>query len=392
MTLAAHVEAAVAARARLRARPLRETIEALVAAAARWRCDCDLAAALAGEAALSPAMVAVVVPLAAAALDAGAMTELVEREYGPGAAARPVPDGGPALVAHVLASSVPALALPAVALGCLAGAAVVLKSGRRDRSSAPAFARALAAVDADLAATVVPAYWERDDEDADVLARADVTVVTGGEAALAALAGRVRGRLVAHGPRASLAAVGAGADPDALALDIALYEQRGCLSPHAVYVDGDARAFAAALAAALERTAVRLPPPPAGVEERAARRLFAAEAEWTPGGAAWSGAGGTVVLEETRPFRPTCGLRSVLVHPLARLDDLPALLPAGGVECVALADTTPAFLAALRARGVARVCPPGRMQQPRLSWPRGQLAPLGALRGRAGGPLLEVER
>jgi len=72
-----------------------------------------------------------VLPIAASALDAVAMIELVEDEWGHGAAGRPAPDGL-RLVAHVLASNVPALALPAIALACLAGAAVVVKSGRRD--------------------------------------------------------------------------------------------------------------------------------------------------------------------------------------------------------------------------------------------------------------------
>ena len=46
---------------------------------------------------------------------------------------------------------------------------------------------------------------------------------------------------------------------------------------------------------------------------------------------------------------------------------------------------------ALRARGVSRLCPLGRMQRPRLSWPRGQHPPLGVLLGRRGDPELEVE-
>jgi hypothetical protein len=396
--LGARIERAIAARARLRGRPLGETVHALALAAGRWRQDAALAAALPAEARLTPPMVAAVLPLAAEALDLDATGALVEREYGPGALARPAPDG-PMLVAHVLASNVPALALPAIALSCLAGAAVVVKSGRHDRLSAPAFARALAAVDPDLAATVVATSWTRGNGDEQAaLGRAEVVVVSGGAAAIAALSGRVAGRLIAHGPRASVAAVAAAADLDAvadqLALDVALYEQRGCLSPHAVYVEdeGRARAFAAGLAAALERLAERLPPPATRVEERAALRLLCEEAEWTSGGGRWSGAGGTVVLEGTEPFRPTCGLRSVRVHPLAGLADLPPCLPPGAVECVGVAgEAASALGAALAARGVARVCRPGRMQRPRLSWPRGQLAPLGALRGRPAAPLLEVE-
>jgi hypothetical protein len=393
-----------AARERLRGRPLAATIDALAAAAERWQEDVELAAGLPAEAALSPAMVDAVLPLAAAALDGDAMAQLVERELGPGAPDRPAPDGPP-LVAHVLASNVPALALPAIALGCLAGAAVLVKSGRHDRLSAPAFRRALAAVDAELAATVVTSYWpggSGSHEDAAVAA-AEVVVLTGGDAALATLARRVRGRLIAHGPRMSVAAVASAAlaetDPlaAAIALDVALYEQRGCLSPHVVFVEtGGAitpRDLARRLAAALDALARRLPAPSGSIGERAAVRVLRGAAEWAPGAEVFAGPGGTVVYEESAVARAGPGGRTIRVHPVATLDDIAALLPAGEVECVGLADTAPERLAAgLRARGVSRCCPPGRMQRPRLGWPRGQQAPLGALLGRPASPQLEVER
>src|SRR5206468_4221133 len=136
------------------------------------------------------------------------MLALVEHEFGAGAASRPAP-GGPLLVGHVLAGNVPALGLPAIALGCLVGAAVVVKSGRDDPLSAPAFHRALAAVDPALAATVVTAYWpggERAWEEA-AFARADVVVASGTDETVAALAGRLGARLLAHGERVSVAAV-----------------------------------------------------------------------------------------------------------------------------------------------------------------------------------------
>ncbi len=394
--LRARLEAAVEARARLRARPLHETIAALAAAAARWRDDAALRAELPAAACLSPAMIAAVVPIAADALDAQALAELARREWGAGAAARPAPPG-PALVAHLVASNVPALALPAIALGCLAGAAVLVKSGRDDPLSAPTFQRALAAVDPALAATVVAAYWPGGDlarEDA-ALGRAEVVVATGSDATLAALVPRLGRRLIAHGPRWSVAVVerAAAAEVDAIALDVALHDQRGCLSPHAIYVTGDARGFAERLAAALDAVAVRLPPGPASVDARAAARLLAAEAEWAPGAAVLGGAGGTVIYEEAPAFRPTAGLRTVRVHPLRDPRVLPELLPPGRIECVGVAGVDPApLVAVLRARGVARICPVGRMQRPPLSWPRGQRPPLGALLGRRGEPLIEVER
>src|SRR5262249_452439 len=156
--LHARIEAAARARSRLVNRPLTGTVASLAAAATAWREDTELARALPSVARLDPTMVAALLPLVAEALDADAMAALVESELGTRASARPAPTEV-ALVAHVLASNVPALALPAIALSCLTGAAVGGKSGRADRVSRLAFQRALAAVDPDLAATVVTAYW-----------------------------------------------------------------------------------------------------------------------------------------------------------------------------------------------------------------------------------------
>jgi hypothetical protein len=400
--LEARVDAALGARRRLARMPIRGRAEAIALAACRWLRDAGLAAALTESTGLSRAMVDAVMPLAAGALTAPAMVALVERELGPGAADGAPPDG-PAVVLHVLASNVPALALPAIALGVLVGAVVIVKSGRDDAHSAPALVDALAAESPELAATVIATHWPGGMaalEDA-VLARADVAVLTGGDEALAALAPRVRGRRVLHGPRSSVAAVGRQALADAagiaagIAWDAALYEQRGCLSPHAVYVeDGGAtsvRDFAAALVAALDAVRARLPPGLAPVDERAAVRIAWDAAEHEPHTSLLGTPGAGVIVHGDAVFRPGIGGRTLRVHPVDRLAALPDLLPAHAIECVGIAGGAAAALAApLRARGVARLCPVGRMQRPELSWPRGQHAPLGVLLGRADTPCLEV--
>ena len=397
-TLLARVDDALAARDRLRRRPLGDTVAALAAAGERWRHDAQLVAELPAAARLSPAMIAEILPHVADALDVAVMTKMLEADAGAGAAERP-PADGPALVAHVVASNVPALANPAIALGCLAGAAVLVKSGRDDRLSAPAFHRALRDVDPALADTVVAVYWPGGDvaREHALLRRADVVVVTGRARTIDDVTARASRRIVTHGPRVSAAVVGRDADQDeaaaALALDVALYDQRGCLSPHAVYVEREPARFAARLAGALDAVAMRLPAGDAPIDERAAARLDAAEAEWAGTTEVLARPGGTVLYErEVAAVVPTRGHRTVRVHPLTDLAALAALVPAGEIECVGGAGIDPeALAAALRGRGVSRICPLGRMQRPRLSWPRGQRAPLGVLLGRNDGPVLEVE-
>ena len=386
--LARAVDAAREASEHVARRPRAEVAAALAAAAVRWRSNAALHAELPAIARLSPAVVAAGLDVAVEALDADGMAALAEHELGGS------PPQRPWLVAHVLASNVPALALPAIALGCLAGAAVLVKSGRADPCSAPAFRRALAAHDPELASTIVTTYWPGGDEERErtILGRADVVVATGHDATVASLIRRFGDRVIAHGERSSIVAVRPenAADADALAArlatDVALHDQRGCLSPHAVYVDGDARRFAERVVAALDEVAGRLPPGPLDVEERAAHRAAVAEAEWA-GATAIGGAGGTVLMSQDR--RPTTfpGRRTVWILPFA---SIPELIAPGGVECVGVAGIRP-DVEMLRQLGVARVCALGRMQRPGLSWPRGQRAPLRTLLALPAEPLLEVE-
>jgi len=383
------VESARLAAAATARRPRREVAAALARAAARWRRDPALTTLLPGEARLSLPVVSAALDIVAGALDVDAMLDLVERELG---SERPV---RPWLVAHVLASNVPALAVHAIALACLAGAAVLVKSGRADRVSGPAFRRALEAEDAELAATVVATSWTGGDVETEraLLAHADVVVATGGDATVAAIAQRLGSRVVTHGERTSVAVVGrdasrnADAVTHAVARDVALHDQRGCLSPIAVYVAGDVHAVASQLAAALETVGDELPPGPLEPAERAAHRTAVAEAEWA-GATVLPGVHGTVLVDAaSQQLRPSPGRRTVWVLPLSSLEEA---LPAGRIECVGLAGVAP-DAGALRRLGVSRVCAPGHMQRPPLAWPRGQLAPLRTLLALPAELRLEVE-
>src|SRR5690606_27565927 len=130
---------------------------------------------------------------------------------------------------------------------------------------------------------------------------------------------------IGHGHRVSFGVVAREivADPAAaaaaaarLAEDIAVWDQRGCLSPQLCAVEGDrtaATAFGQALRAALERLAARWPPARATTAERLAVRRLRDAAEWRAlgggGGALFTVAGdelaGTVVVEPEPIFAPS---------------------------------------------------------------------------------------
>jgi hypothetical protein len=300
---------------------------------------------------------------------------------------------GPPLILHILPGNLPGLAAIPTVLSLAIGSAALLKAGRGDRSFPPLFIDSLAAHDPELAGAAAALYWRGGDaacEDV-ALAAADLVVASGDDDSIAALAARARGRFIGHGHRISFATVTAAAAADsrtveALAVDVATWDQRGCLSPQLCFVVGDFEAasqFGERLCAALGLQSLDLPPSPMTVGERLAVRRWREEAEWAQfGGERYAvfhqadEAAGTVVVEPQPVFRPTPLARSVRVLPIAGIEEMQAVLrPARGLlegaGLAASAEEYPAWASALAACGVHLVSRLGAMQRPPLAWRQG---------------------
>jgi hypothetical protein len=204
-------------------------------------------------------------------------------------------------------------------------------------------------------------------------------------------------RLVAHGHRLSVAAIGPGATTggalaraaEGLALDVALWDQLGCLSPLAVFVaEGDEKAadrVAEALAEALARAEERWPRGrvddpalAAAARERADAELRAAAGRRV---GVHAGSGWTVLREADASWRPAPLHRFVRVHPVADPDGLgPALAPLrrhlAGVAFAGFGDATARVSRRLAELGASLVCAPGTLQAPPLDWPQENRLPL----------------
>lgn len=318
------------------------------------------------------------------------------------AAQRKAPAGGPrpptrsaptapALV--ILAANLPALAvqplLPALALR----RPVILKSPSAEPLFAPAFAAALARREPALGRAVAAVTWQGGDSalEAPLLAAAGRVVAYGEAETLADLERRASGRVLGYGPKTSLAAVAAGVEPRAvapgLARDVALFDQRGCLSVAAVYAGGgeqQAEELARELARELAALARRWPPGPLPPPQVAAVQQLRAEAELRGlSMPEMTLAAGTVVVEPRPEMRPTPGLRTVRIHPLTPLSRLPEVLApwAGRLQGAALAGSeAEALVPALARLGVSRTAAPGELQSPDATWHNGGVNPLEALR------------
>jgi Acyl-CoA reductase (LuxC) len=382
---------------------LADTLDAWCGPASQWQRA--LADALPAVSGFSAEMVREGLARGLAPYTGGALHALVRDELGGPErqdAMRGTRVDGFATAATVLAGAIPLPTFVAITAPLALHTPVLVKPSMHDPVSAALFVRSLAARDPLLGACVEIATFHRDDtESLAALCEAECVVATGSDAAVAAIARcfeASRGhaasgprRFVGYGHRSSLAMLGSHATrgdaltatATALALDIALWDQLGCLSPLAVHVVGAdrraagrvAEALAAALAAAEQRS-------PRGRIEPAAAAAIArerAEAEMRDAtvlssrGTEWS-----VVCEPDAQRRSAPLHRFVRVKPSASVEAcLAALRPQGGqLAAVALAGfgaDTAEIGAALAELGASRVCAPGAMQSPPLGWPRDNL-------------------
>ena len=347
----------------------------------------DLDPALIRLSGLSPAGLQAALEVVLGGVSGAATVELVER------AANVEEDPTPLLA--ILASNLPGLAVQSLLPALLLGRPILLKSPTSEPLFTPAFVRALADRQPALGEAVAAVTWPGGDQalEAPVLAAAGRVLAYGEAATIDSLERRSPAEVYAYGPKTSLAVIGSEASEGSiargLARDIALFDQRGCLSIQAIYTAGDADGLAQALADELSVVARAMPPGPpdpvvvAGVQqirmEAALRGLQIAELPLEVG---------SVVIEPRPEFQPSPGLRTVRIHPLADLARLPEILaPWSGQLQGAALDGQEAWRLqpGLEALGVSRCAAPGHLQAADAAWHNGGIHPLEALTGRAPG-------
>lgn len=168
-----------------------------------------------------------------------------------------------------------------------------------------------------------------------------------------------------------------------IARDCAVYDQGGCLSPHAVLVETGGGVSPSNLAhrifqelLALER---RLPRGPLSLEDAARLRIFREDRQFsvTGAGAVLSSPQALTPLVVYTPegqYVPGPGQRVLQVFPFTGTPDLRRLLPsmAGCVQGIAVAGDRRRLVDAMKAHpahATLHVCTTGRLQRPPAVWP-----------------------
>ena len=294
---------------------------------------------------------------------------------------RPVPAR---LHAVVLASNLFTASIKPIVWSLLCRTPVALKLPSEDEGLAELFALALVLVDEEVGQAVLPARFSRTD---DALTRllfhdADAISIYGSDQPVQALRAEipVQAELIAHGHGLGAVFVGKDTPPDGLegaalsgiASDVAAYDQRGCLSPHFVFVEAggpiEGPELAERLAGSLASLARERPRAPLAVGQSTQQVQWRRVSEAL--GELFEGDGYAVAFDGEGPLRGCPLARNVAVHTVRDERELSLRLAPFGehLKCLAITGQTPDLV---RMEGLAptlvpRHTVPGFMQRPTL--------------------------
>lgn len=306
---------------------------------------------------------------------------------------------GSELLVHVAGGALPNPTLLSMMLGLLVRSAQFVKCPSGAALIPRLLAHSIYAVDPKLGACLELGAWAGGEaknlalEEA-LFAHATCVTATGSDEALAAVRSRLAGhvRFVGYGHRVSFAYItaemlSAFTLPKIIskaADDVASWDQLGCLSPHAIYVEtGGAISpdkFAELLAAELAKREKTHPRGELTFDEHAdisrRRGFYEVRASHSSETRCWFSSESTawsVVFEADPEFHASSLNRFIHVRPVIALDQLFLAIDKlrGKVSTVGLAaaGATAARIANHLAEwGVTRICPLGEMQNPPLRW------------------------
>jgi hypothetical protein len=307
------------------------------------------------------------------------------------------------LTLHLGAGTVPGVSTTSMVRALLVKSAVLLKPGLGDLSLPVVFAGALEEEDPELASSIAVAYWPSGEGFRTEMAlnEADLVTAYGSDETIRWVRAHLPARTILRAYRHRLGAVligrGALGGEEAsyvaqeAARAVALFDQRGCVSPHVFFVERGGQvgpeAWAELLSRALSDLETELPSGDITPEEAVAVQQLRGSAELVEGlgsGVVFHGedrAPWTVTVQAEGPLEPSCLNRTVRVFPVegfeSALDALrewsPFLQTVGlagfGVEKGELAEE-------LARLGVSRIVPLAQVPWPPPWWHHDGSGPL----------------
>lgn len=282
----------------------------------------------------------------------------------------------PQSIYHILAGNLGVSGQHSLLCGLLLGSHNTVKLPSHGGEEIEAFIKALPASLRGLVA------WSRE-LDADALAHADAVIAYGSDDTIADIRRKTRWDQIflGYGLRVSVIWLGAvtkvtPALVAAVAHDVCIYDQMGCLSPQSIFIEAGSATekFCAALAQAMHAEIGRLPKVSRSAED-SGRIMETIDTAQALGHGVWPTtrpdvAAGAVILDPGEEFRFSCLHRVVRVHEVkaARLESALEKVR-GKISTVGIHGAlNPRVEAIFNELGVSRFCPVGRMQHPPVWW------------------------
>lgn len=301
------------------------------------------------------------------------------------------------VIGHVAPGNLFAPVVQSLFHGLLVQSPNFIRTSEHDLHFPVLLAQSLIDADLELTDALAVAHWSSANVglNREFASETDTLVVYGSEATLEewrALQPPGR-RLIGFGHRLSVGFISqAGLDrPDetapAAALDVALYDQQGCLSPHCFYLENPSprqwTAFGTRLADELRRLDTELPVGALSREQELVignlrdRQLFLSSLSpeksrpWFSKTAAWS-----VLFDNDPTFSPSCLHRTIWLRPILDLPQFRSTVEGwrGKLQCFGTDlsnEQIQEHVHLLRELGFTRICALGSMQAPPITWPNG---------------------
>jgi len=303
---------------------------------------------------------------------------------------------GPDLLVHIAAGNLPVPALSSIVMGLLVRAAQFIKCASGASLFPRLFAHSIYEMDPKLGSCIEIAEWQggRVELEEPLFEAADCITITGSDQTILEVSKRIPAhvRIIPYGNKVSFGYITERAFKlqnmnrlvSLAAVDIACWDQCGCLSPHVFYVQQGcerlAEQFAEQLGKELDKLERFQPRGKLSVPDASSislRRAFymvrAANMHETKvwqseGTTAW-----TVVYEDDPLFQVSCLNRFIYVKGVNSLDDVlravEPIRPKVSTVGLAAAPDEKRHIAKKLARwGVKRICPLGAMQSPSIAW------------------------
>ena len=290
----------------------------------------------------------------------------------------------PKYILHIVSGNTPHAAIQSIIRGLLLGSHNIIKL---PSAGLPELSESIQQFPSELKGLIET----HDELTEELLNKADAVIAIGSDAAIDAIHKKTRPDqiFIPHGHKVSIGIVyddykGAA---NLAARDVSLYNQQGCLSPHAIYVQGNIMEFAELLAVEMGKFTTYNPPAPISLSEAGAIRNLRETTRFIAGNNTttklWESNDSldwTIVCESDPLLKLSCLNRCVYVKPLPTDLNVMSLGPESQhLSTIAIHPFKQNTVTSLTELPAHRICPLGQSQQPSLFWHHDGFAPLASL-------------